>query len=55
MCEAAIGSSVQAKYTYIAQQADELSFAKGDHIIVVEKSNDGWWKGKGRCCVTDYL
>ena len=36
---------VQAKYSYIAKQADELSFNKGDYISVQEKSSDGWWKG----------
>ncbi|XP_067948213.1 cytoplasmic protein NCK2-like isoform X2 [Watersipora subatra] len=40
-----IGSTVTAKYSYIAQQPDELSFSKGDKVIVIEQSNDGWWKG----------
>lgn len=34
-----------AKYSYEAQQADELSLTKGDKIVVLEKSSDGWWKG----------
>jgi len=33
-----------AKYSYQAQQEDELSLTKGDKIIVLEKSSDGWWK-----------
>ncbi|KAF6036725.1 dock [Bugula neritina] len=44
--EASIGAYVCAKYSYVAQQADELSFSKGDYIIVLEKSKDGWWKGR---------
>lgn len=38
--------SVIAKYPYIAQQSDELSFARGEMISVHEKSSDGWWKGQ---------
>ena len=44
--ETVVGTSVQAKYLYVAQQPDELSFSKGDLITVIEKSNDGWWKGE---------
>ena len=35
-----------AKYAYTAQQPDELSLSKGDRVLVLEKSSDGWWKGK---------
>lgn len=38
--------SVFAKYNYEAQQSDELTLVKGDKITVVEKSSDGWWKGR---------
>lgn len=41
----AIGSAV-VKYNYQAQQADELSLTKGTRILIVEKSNDGWWRGQ---------
>jgi hypothetical protein len=34
-----------AKYAYTAQQRDELSLSKGDRVMVLEKSSDGWWKG----------
>lgn len=44
--EATVGQYVHAKYSYVAQQPDELSFTKGDYIQVVEKSNDGWWRGE---------
>lgn len=44
--EASVGTHVFAKYAYVAQQPDELSFSKGDFIIVIEKSNDGWWRGE---------
>lgn len=35
-----------AKYSYEAQQSDELSLSKGDKIVVLEKSSDGWWRGE---------
>ena len=39
-----------AKYQYDAAREDELSIQKGDHIIVEEKEEDGWWKGECRGC-----
>lgn len=41
----AIGIAV-VKYNYQAQQQDELSLAKGSRILILEKSNDGWWRGQ---------
>lgn len=37
---------VTAKYNYEAQQTDELTLVKGDKISVLEKSSDGWWRGR---------
>lgn len=37
---------VIAKYNYEAQQTDELTLVKGDKISVLEKSSDGWWRGR---------
>ncbi|ESO85917.1 hypothetical protein LOTGIDRAFT_130110, partial [Lottia gigantea] len=34
------------KYMYTAQRTDEMSLMKGETIVVVEKSSDGWWKGQ---------
>lgn len=34
------------KYNYQAQQQDELSLTKGTRILILEKSNDGWWRGQ---------
>ena len=34
-----------AKYPYVAAQPDELKLLKGDKVVVIEKSSDGWWKG----------
>lgn len=55
MGEAEIGSEAMleggsmtitiAKYPYIAAQPDELKLLKGDKVVVIEKSSDGWWKG----------
>lgn len=35
-----------AKYFYTAQRADEISLSKGERIMVIEKSSDGWWRGR---------
>ena len=34
------------KYNYQAQQLDELSLVKGNRILILEKSGDGWWRGQ---------
>nr|CAD7457545.1 unnamed protein product [Timema tahoe] len=41
----AIGTAI-VKYNYQAQQVDELSLVKGTRILILEKSNDGWWRGQ---------
>lgn len=41
----AIGTAI-VKYNYQAQQADEMSLTKGTRILILEKSNDGWWRGQ---------
>ncbi|XP_053693553.1 cytoplasmic protein NCK1 [Sabethes cyaneus] len=40
-----IGTAI-VKYNYQAQQQDELSLIKGTRILILEKSNDGWWRGQ---------
>ena len=35
-----------AKFLYTAQRSDEISLTKGERIMVIEKSNDGWWRGR---------
>lgn len=39
---------VEAIYDYNATQEGDLSFSLGDHIEIIEKSNntDDWWKGR---------
>ncbi|KAL5238480.1 hypothetical protein ACI65C_005890 [Semiaphis heraclei] len=44
----AIGTAL-VKYNYQAQQPDELSLIKGTRILILEKSNDGWWRGQSGC------
>ena len=34
------------KYTYEAKQPDELAITKGDRVVIVEKEEDGWWRGE---------
>ncbi|OZC08295.1 SH3 domain protein [Onchocerca flexuosa] len=41
-------SQAVAKYPYEPQREDELRLCKGDVVTVLEKSSDGWWKGKCR-------
>lgn len=41
----AIGTAI-VKYNYQAQQPDELQLTKGTRILILEKSNDGWWRGQ---------
>ncbi|KAL6484853.1 hypothetical protein MHYP_G00068980 [Metynnis hypsauchen] len=33
------------KFSYTAERDDELSLAKGDRVVVMEKCSDGWWRG----------
>ena len=35
-----------SRYNYSANRDDELDLKKGDKVLVVEKENDGWWKGE---------
>jgi hypothetical protein len=35
-----------AKYNYDPQRPDELQLQRGDSVLVVERSSDGWWKGE---------
>ena len=38
--------TVVAKYAFEPQHNDELALKKGDKIKVIEKQEDGWWKGR---------
>ena len=35
-----------AKFRYVSTREDELSLEKGDHLVVIEKEADGWWRGR---------
>jgi hypothetical protein len=35
-----------AKFAYEPQRDDELRLSKGDHLNVLDKSADGWWRGE---------
>jgi uncharacterized protein (DUF2147 family) len=35
-----------AQYDFKAKRNDELNLLSGDEIAIVEKREDGWWKGK---------
>ena len=35
-----------AKFNYIAKRDDELGLEKGCELIVIEKEQDGWWRGR---------
>jgi len=34
------------QFDYKATRGDELTILKGDTIHIIEKQNDGWWKGQ---------
>ncbi|XP_055344358.1 cytoplasmic protein NCK2-like [Paramacrobiotus metropolitanus] len=36
------------KFNYDPSKADELQLKKGEYILVIEKSHDGWWKGQNK-------
>lgn len=40
-----IGKCV-AQYDFKATRNDELNILSGDEIVIIEKRQDGWWKGK---------
>lgn len=35
-----------AKFRYDPAREDEISLVKGARVLVLEKSNDGWWRGE---------
>uniref|UniRef100_A0AC34R4A0 Uncharacterized protein n=1 Tax=Panagrolaimus sp. JU765 TaxID=591449 RepID=A0AC34R4A0_9BILA len=35
-----------AKYNYEPQRQDELQLTRGESVLVLERSSDGWWKGE---------
>ena len=37
---------VQAKYDFTGRAADELTFKKGDVILLTDSSDDAWWQGE---------
>lgn len=37
---------VKALYDYEATNDEEISFAEGDLILIIERSEDGWWTGE---------
>ncbi|KAL1436160.1 hypothetical protein MTO96_010898 [Rhipicephalus appendiculatus] len=40
------GEQVRALFPFIGQQEDELSFQKGDVLVVLSKEDASWWKGE---------
>ncbi|XP_075751377.1 intersectin-1 isoform X4 [Rhipicephalus microplus] len=40
------GEQVRALFPFIGQQEDELSFQKGDVLVVLSKEDSSWWKGE---------
>ncbi|XP_075552578.1 dynamin associated protein 160 [Dermacentor variabilis] len=40
------GEQVRALFPFIGQQDDELSFQKGEILVVLSKEDASWWKGE---------
>ncbi|ANB14911.1 Pin3p [Sugiyamaella lignohabitans] len=40
------GEFAEAAYDYAKQQPTDLGLRKGDHIVVLEKLNADWWRGR---------
>jgi growth factor receptor-binding protein 2 len=40
------GKLFEALYDFHAQDSDELSFRKGDIILITDDSDDHWWDGE---------
>lgn len=38
----------QADYAYVGQEHDELTINPGDVITILQRHDDGWWKGELR-------
>lgn len=36
----------RALYEFIGEQSDQLTIRPGEIINVIEKMNDGWWRGE---------
>lgn len=36
----------KAIYSYATENADELSFAEGDTVVIVEQDDGDWWKAE---------
>ena len=36
---------LRAKFAYTAKHSDELSFEQGSEIVLLEKKENGWWRG----------
>ncbi len=39
---------VRAAFAYSAQEPDEISFGEGDLMVIIDKSEDDWWKVRCR-------
>ncbi|XP_077540159.1 dynamin associated protein 160 isoform X4 [Haemaphysalis longicornis] len=40
------GEQVRALFAFVGQQEDELSFQKGDVLVVLGKEDASWWRGE---------
>ena len=40
-----LSTEYEAIYPYTAQQEGDLTFNYGDTIIVMERLDNGWWRG----------
>ncbi|KAK6033943.1 SH3 domain protein [Cooperia oncophora] len=49
-----MSSQAVVKFSYDPRLEDELKLTRGETVIVINKSSDGWWKGE-RCGQTGWF
>jgi hypothetical protein len=52
-CTCPSESLATVRYAYQARQGDELTLCRGEQLHILEKCDDGWWRGRKAAIPTD--